>query len=55
VIGHAKPFGDGLIGLAVDEEGPQSKVAAVAGLRRVDEELAAGRVIHDRDSGLRVN
>jgi len=55
VIGHAKPFGDGVVGLAVDEEGMQSEVAAVAGLRRLDEELAAGGVIHDLDSGLRVN
>jgi hypothetical protein len=55
VIGHAKPFGDGVIGLAVEEEGAQSEVAAVVGLRRLDKELAAGGVIHDRDSGLRVN
>ena len=55
MVGHAQPFGDGVIGLAVDEEGAQRQVAAVAGLRRLGEELAAGSVIHDRDSGLRVN
>ena len=46
MIGHAKLFGDGFVGLAVDEEGAQSEVAAVAGLRRLDEALAAKGVIH---------
>ena len=55
VIGHATPLGDAFVRLVIDEEGTQSEVAAVAGLRRLDEELAAGGVIHDRDSRLRVN
>ena len=55
MIGRSKPFGDGGVGLPVNEEGTQSEVATVVGLCWIDEELTAEGVIHDRDSGLRVN
>jgi len=55
VIGHTQLLSNGSVGLAIDKEGSQREVAAVEGLARFDKELAAKSVIHDRDSGLRVN
>ena len=55
MIGHAKLFSDGVVGLVVDKERTQSEVATVGGLSRIDEELAAEAVIHYWDSGLRVH
>jgi hypothetical protein len=55
VIGDTELLSNGIVGFATDKKGAQSKVAAVERLARFDKELTTAGVIHDGNSGLRVN
>jgi hypothetical protein len=47
VIGKAEAFADGLGGKALDKKGLQGGKATVQGLRRFEEEAAAGSLVHE--------
>ena len=54
MVGQFQALSDGRAREAFHEEGPQGLIAAVQGLRGLEEELTAERIIHDGTPELRV-